>query len=190
MHFVLLNGPIGSGKTYFAKELKSALEATGLKVLMRHFKTPIIEAVENIYEYNYGKKWEGSYEDLRAFKFHDGESGRDKMIQIGQDWNVNTPHLLSIELIETVNITEKYYVIVDDCGREQEYKNLSKTVPKTTLIYLENTHKGSDVRQTYRIYEHGQIFENDNRVCLKDYSIWTPDPEVDFVLSYIVNTGT
>lgn len=187
MHFVLFNGPIGSGKSYFCRELADRLIASGEFAEFRHFKTPIIQHIHDIYEAQTEQKWSGDYESLRNYVFASGKTGRDEMIAYGKYLNETDPNYLSQFLLTSVNILDEKYILVDDCGRMQEYLNVKSgnVGQHTSLVYLENR----TIISYPSNYKHGEQFKHDNRTCLRDFSNWSADPDSDTIFNYLVNTG-
>lgn len=181
-----MNGPIGSGKSFFAEELRESLADAGKVARVQHFKTPIVnEAYKRFYEENPTAR-EIPYEVLRTHVYQNGQTGRSFLIERGEFYHEEMPWHLPQQFEAAALSDPADFIIADDCGRLTEFTFFKDEVrynhTDRALVYLE-------ARANQGTYTHGQRFQNDNRFCLRNLSLWEQDPKIEFIAEVLLLRG-
>lgn len=184
MHIVLLNGPAGAGKNTLAIQMRTQLQSRinnshSVRQLLKRpvssieieeFKQPLINMLfafaESLSLIELGTAITPSlYEDLKKTQML-GRLGREWQIIWADAMRKADPDVFVDGLHAKVRGINPDIAIIADCGFPGEY---TRTVDRfgssnVTLFYLDGWRENSP------IYKHYDIFKNDIRMCLRDYS--------------------
>lgn len=195
MHVVLINGPAGAGKTYFANALRTELFSVlrknrlippsgVLSVLHCGFKEPLREMLFQFAEsagvLDFAHRSEDAYVKLKETNIC-GLLGREWQIVWGESMRAKDIDIFSKILWSRLCNILPQIAVVDDLGFEHEYsfiKEVTRREDRFTTFYL-------DQRDGTAAYNHGQRFRNDSRICLRD-NAELANPRVEAAAAYIV----
>lgn len=172
MRIIAVNGEKGSGKTTFATQLEAEVKKLDkeIQVFQGHLKAPLEAMLRGMFANRV--KPDLPYEQLKTIMLG-GHTGRDWLIALGNMMHEFDVGSLSRIMYEKYDMTQDNLLIIDDIGRESEYAQMLH-VPHGNICALVSMEK----RGT-RAYGHGQLFDGDNRVCLRGHARFIdPDPVV------------
>lgn len=199
MHIVMLNGAAGSGKTYFAEELRNALtaeirrrrllpDAGVARVLKCGFKEPLRDMLFQFAEsagfIEYGYRTDERYAALKDKVMHN-RTGRAWQILWGQAMRDTDVDIMSKILLSKLYSIEPMFAIVDDLGfpHENSFVRMMAIQSHFTVsaIHLD--------RRTNHKYSHGDQYQDDSRFCLRD-SCDLDNPRLEAAVGYAMGKIT
>lgn len=183
---IMINGEPKVGKSTFAKDLRDSLNYGWHPTIAETFSlvAPVHFAIAHLFKHVRMVSQLGTAEEFMTTVKESviaGKTGRQWMIEMGNDWRSHDPDIFIHIFIEHFkNIIDPIeYAIIDNWGFENELAAMLHYAPQHWVIdtvYLD--------RRATREYMHNEQFDFDNRIALPNLAEWN-NPTVRQMADYL-----